>query len=128
MAAAQTLAWALAANADLGMPPMMAASPSTWMPAAGWIRRQPVRRAPAGAVGDARKGCDGAGLLRRDHVGDRGLVAAKSVTKVRVEGSSQTSPCRPGSAHPFGIIEWLRQASEQAQLNGLGRILRPSPW
>src|SRR5215470_12884017 len=31
IAAAQTFACALAANADLGMPPAMIASPSTWM-------------------------------------------------------------------------------------------------
>ncbi len=38
------------------------------------FERHRIDRAPAGAVGDAGKACDPAGLLRRDHVGDGVLV------------------------------------------------------
>ena len=66
MAAAQTLAWALAAKADFGMPPMIAASPSTWMPGrsvdskvTGSTGHQPVRSATPACAAMAPAFCGG---------------------------------------------------------------------
>jgi hypothetical protein len=74
-AAAQTLAWALAAKADFGIAPAIAASPMTWMLA---CRRDSkgrrVDRAPPRLVGDARNLGDKSGALRRDDIGDIGHV------------------------------------------------------
>ena len=66
-ATAQTLAWALAANADFGIAPAMAASPMTWMFGTSFeLEGHRIDRAPAGAVGDAGDLGDAAGLLRRE--------------------------------------------------------------
>ena len=92
MAAAQTLAWALAAKADFGMPPMMAASPSTWMPgcrvdskATGSTGHQPVRSATPAWAAMAPAFCGGITLATA------ALWRAKSVTKVSVAGSTDVT-------------------------------------
>ncbi len=90
IAAAHTLAWALAENADFGMAPAMMASPIRWMlgtsldsNVTGSIGHQPVRSATPATLGDA------AGLLRRDHVGDAALCLPNSVTSVISAGSTE---------------------------------------
>ena len=90
IAAAQTLAWALAAKADFGIAPAIAASPMTWMLGCSFdSKRHRIDRAPAGAVGDAGRLGDAPGALRRDDVGDRRLVAAE------IGDEASWSPGRP---------------------------------
>src|SRR5262245_35851846 len=92
MAVAQTLAWALAEKADFGMPPMMAASPSTWMPgcrvdsnANGSTGHQPVRSATPAWAAMAPAFCGGMTLATA------ALYLAKSVASVSVAGSTEVT-------------------------------------
>src|SRR5258708_30670698 len=94
MAAAQTLAWALAANAAFAIAPMMAASPSTWMPGCivdsnvtGSTGHQPVRSATPAWVAMAAAFCGG-GTMATD-----ALWLSKSGMTVSGEGA-------PGDAYP----------------------------
>jgi len=68
-ATAQTLACELAANADFGIAPAIAASPMTWTFGTCFdFEGHRVDRAPAGTVGSAGELGDAAGLLRRNDV------------------------------------------------------------
>jgi hypothetical protein len=88
-AAAQTFACALAENADFGIPPMMPASPTTWMlgtsvdsNVAGSIGHQPVLLATPACVAMAPAFCGGITLATA------ALCWPKSVASVIVEGST----------------------------------------
>src|SRR5687767_3100345 len=106
MATAQTLACALAENADFGIAPMIAASPMTCMPGrsfdskdTGSTGHQPLRSATPAASAMRPARCGGITLATA------ALCCANSVTKVIVEGStdvtlppfdSDTHSSRPG--------------------------------
>src|SRR5215468_8665269 len=96
IAAAHTFAWALAAKADLGMPPAMIASPSTWMfgtrldsKVTGSIGHQPVLSATPATPAMWAAFCGGITLATD------ALCLAKSVVSVISEGSTEVTlpPC-----------------------------------
>src|SRR3954447_1734307 len=92
IAAAQTLAWALAVNADFGIAPAIEASPMTWMfgcsldsNVAGSIGHHPVQSA-ARAISAIRPAFWGGMTLATS-----ALWRAKSVTSVMAPGSTEVT-------------------------------------
>ena len=91
-AAAHTLAWEFAANADFGIAPAIAASPMTWMPACsfdsnvtGSIGHQPLRSATPATSAMRPAFCGGMTLATL------AWCLPKSVTSVRVAASTEVT-------------------------------------
>ena len=118
-AAAQTLAWALAANADFGMAPAIAASPMTWMfgcsfdsNVTGSIGHQPVRSATPAASAMRPARCGGMTLATA------AWWRPKSVTKRPGRRLDRRDLAAGRQRHPFeqAGIELLPGRLEQALL------------
>ena len=119
MAAAHTLACALAENADFGMPPAMVASPSTWMlgtrldsNVTGSIGHQPVASATPATSAMRPAFCGGMTLATA------ALCLPKSVTSVISRDVDRGDLAALGQRHPFQVvgIELLPGVLEQPLL------------
>src|SRR5580704_3908266 len=128
-ATAHTLAWALAANADFGIAPAMAASPTTWMPGTcrdsnvtGSVGHQPERSVTPAMVAMRPAFCGGITLATS------ALCLSKSVASVLVAGSTEAT-LPPADSDTHSIMgysafqaSWNRRCLENASLASRMRI------
>src|SRR5580704_5992054 len=122
-ATAHTLAWALAANADFGIAPAMAASPTTWMfgtwrdsNVTGSVGHQPERSVVPAISAMRPAFCGGMTLATS------ALCLSKSVASVIVAGSTEAT-LPPADSDTHSILGyssfqafWNRRCLEKASL------------